>query len=109
MQRAIRFYNALFDWDLKEMEMGPLSMAWFPADPEGSGSGGSLVKNEYYTPSSDGTLIYFFCEDVADVVGRVAGAGGRVLREKTFIAPDIGYMGLAIDSEGNRIAFHSKQ
>jgi predicted enzyme related to lactoylglutathione lyase len=108
MQRAIKFYNSIFGWDLQEMQMGPLSMAWFPGDPEGKGSGGSLVLNEHYVPSADGSLIYFSCDNVKDVVDRVVPAGGNVLREKTMISPDIGFMGLAIDTEGNRIAFHSQ-
>ena len=109
MNRAVRFYNTVMLWDLKENVMGPLKMAWFPSDTAEHGAGGSLVENPHYTPSSDGALLYFQCPDVADNIGRVEEAGGQVLRGKTFIAPNIGYMALAIDTEGNRIAFHSKQ
>jgi predicted enzyme related to lactoylglutathione lyase len=40
-------------------------------------------------------------------LGRVEKAGGSVLINKKMIAPDIGYMGVFLDSEGNRIAVHS--
>ena len=55
-------------------------------------------------------LIYFtaFSGDVAIELGRVEKAGGKVLMPKTQITPDIGFMGLALDTEGNRIAFHSR-
>jgi predicted enzyme related to lactoylglutathione lyase len=109
MQRAMRFYNAVFEWDLKENILGPLSMAWFPASQNVPGSGGSLVKNENYRPSSDGALVYFSCKDVAVQIERVEKAGGQVLKAKTQISPQMGFMALALDSEGNRIAFHSYQ
>ena len=109
MERAINFYNAVFDWDLKIIDAGPLQMAWFPSDDKEYGAGGSLVLNEHYTPGSVGILVYFQCDDVLTTTARVEAAGGKVILEKKLIAPDVGYMGAAIDSEGNRIAFHSKK
>ena len=84
-------------------------MAWFPSDEKAHGAGGSLVLNEHYTPGSNGILVYFQCDDVEVTTARVGAAGGQVILEKKLITPDIGYMGAAIDSEGNRIAFHSKK
>lgn len=107
MVRAIKFYNALFDWTLQETPLGPLSMAWFPWEQGGPGAAGSLVKNKNYTPATHGSLVYFNCADVNIQAGRVEGAGGTLLKGKTQISPDIGYMALAVDTEGNRIAFHS--
>ena len=109
MDRAIKFYNTVFDWNLKVFDAGPLKMAWFPANEEDHGAGGSLVLSEHYTPGSDGVLVYFHCMDVAMTIARVEGAGGKVVLEKKLISPEVGYMAAAIDSEGNRIAFHSKQ
>ena len=87
-------------------------MGWFPfaQNPEARGASGSLVYNpDFYTPSSSGVLIYFSSADLAVELGRVEEAGGAVLREKTLIREDIGYMGLFTDSEGNRIALHSRK
>jgi len=108
MTSAIQFYNMLFGWDLKALELGPLTMAWLPNDHSGAGTSGSLVLNENYTPSQDGVLIYFNCADVDEPAALVEKAGGKLLRAKTQISPDVGYMALAVDSEGNRIAFHSQ-
>jgi len=109
MDRAIKFYNAVLEWDLKPMDFGELQMAWFPSDDKEYGAGGSLVLSEHYTPGTVGILVYLQCEDVEKTLAKVDSAGGKVILEKKLIAPDIGYMGAAIDSEGNRIAFHSKK
>jgi len=107
MARAIKFYNAVFGWELSVVKFGELEMAWFPWEQAGQGASGTLIRDKNYTPSPLGTLVYFSCEDVATQVGRVVAAGGKVLQKKKQISPEHGYMGLALDTEGNRIAFHS--
>lgn len=108
MERAVAFYEAVFDCKLERHQMGPIDMAWFPWDHEKGGAGGSLVKNEeFYTPSEDGVQVYFSSEDVKTELARIKKAGGEILQSKTLISPEIGYMALFIDSEGNRIALHS--
>jgi uncharacterized protein len=110
MGRAVRFYEKVFDLSLDRHTMGPLDMAWFPSVVEGTGAPGTLVYSpEHYTPSDKGTLIYFTASsgDLSMELSRVGTAGGKVLQEKTLITEEIGYMGLFLDSEGNRIAIHS--
>jgi uncharacterized protein len=108
MERAMAFYEAIFECKLDRHQMGPFDMAWFPWDENGGGAGGSLVAFEgAYKPSHEGTLVYFSSEDVAVELGRVAKAGGKVIQPKTQISPEIGYMGLFEDTEGNRVALHS--
>ena len=110
MSRAIRFYNRVFDWELQEVRIAPsLAMAWFPSDGQQNGAGGALVQNTNYSPGSTGAVIYFTCDDVSTAMGKVTSAGGEVLRAKTPVSPEFGFMGLALDSEGNRIALHSKK
>lgn len=109
IDRAIAFYNHVFKIVLTRQEFGGLAMAFFPWEDSSKGSGGSLIQNESYTPSHEGALIYFSSVDVEKEISRVEDAGGKVLRHKTEISPDFGYMALFEDSEGNRIALHSKQ
>jgi len=112
MGRAIRFYETVFDTKLNRFPMGPLEMAMFPDGDEAMGSSGALVfHEEFYKPSQEGTLIYFTAQsgDLANELARVENAGGKVLIEKRPIADDIGFMGLFLDSEGNRIAIHSRK
>lgn len=110
MSRATSFYQTVFDIRITNVNLGSVEMGWFPFDNNLPGSAGSLVKNsEYYSPSTDGTLIYFSSQagDLDIELQRVEGAGGRVIKPKTLIKDDIGYMALFIDTEGNRIAIHS--
>jgi len=107
MERAVKFYNTVMGWNLKAVDLGQLQMAWMPMDREKYGASGALVKNENYTPQTDGTLIYLQCADVSTILSKVDLAGGKTLINKRMISPEFGFMGLALDSEGNRIAFHS--
>ena len=45
--------------------------------------------------------------DVQLVLDKVEAAGGKILVPKTEISPEIGFMGVFIDTEGNRVALHS--
>lgn len=111
MERAIKFYETVFEFKVERHKMGDFDMAWFPF-VEGNGAMGSLVHHpEFYKPSAEGTLVYFTAHsgDLANELGKVESAGGKVLRTKTLIRDDIGYMALFIDSEGNRIALHSSK
>ena len=112
MDRAIAFYQTVFAVELERRDLGVLQMALFPAI-EGNGAAGSLVYfPDFYQPhEKSGPLLYFTppSGDLANELGRVAAAGGKVLQEKKEIAPDVGYMGLFMDTEGNRLAIHSRQ
>ncbi|MEX0966011.1 MAG: VOC family protein [Bacteroidia bacterium] len=112
MERAVNFYQTVFDIELERHSFGDQDMAWFPFIETGMGAAGSLVHHkDHYSPSQQGVLIYFtaLSGDVANELKRVRAAGGKVLRAKTQISEDVGYMGLFLDTEGNRIAVHSRQ
>jgi hypothetical protein len=112
MGRAMTFYATVFAIQLERHEMGPLDMAWFPSAEGRPGAAGSLVRHaDAYKPSADGTLVYFTSRagDLADELARVEPAGGKVLLPKREISPDVGYMALFLDSEGNRVALHSRK
>lgn len=111
MPRAIRFYETVFGYTLHYQTIGDEEMAWFPWSEEGTGASGSLVKHEEkYKPSADGAVVYFSSPsgDLANELTRVEKAGGKLLQDKTLIAEDIGFMALILDTEGNRIALHSR-
>lgn len=111
MTRAQEFYEKVFDIKIHIEQFGETKMGWFPfpKDPQARGAGGSLVQNEaHYNPSDNGTLIYFSSDEITKELKRVKEAGGSVLQEKTLIRDDIVYMALFLDSEGNRIALHSR-
>lgn len=112
MDRAITFYEAILDIRLTRNQMDSLDMAWFPYVENAMGSGGSLVYHpEFYKPSLDGTLIYITSPsgNLNTELLRVEANGGKIIEPRKLIAEGFGFMALFIDSEGNRIALHSKE
>ncbi len=111
MDRAIKFYERVFECKLDKHVMGDLQMAWFPEGENKEGANGTLVyQKQFYEPSNHaGVLIYLSSEDLELELNRVEEAGGEVKIPKRMISPEVGYMGVFIDSEGNRIALHSKK
>lgn len=106
MERAKQFYATVLGGELHEQDLNGFRMAFLPM--EGEGVGGALVQHEAYTPNASGALVYLNGgNDLSPFLDRVEEAGGKVLQGKTKITDEIGYMAVFLDSEGNRIAFHS--
>lgn len=109
MERAKVFYDTVLNVDSMVQDFAGTLMGWFPFAEGKSGASGSLIQNEAYKPSdTKGVLVYFSSADVNNELNRVEAAGGKIIQPKTQISPDIGYMALFIDSEGNRMALHSR-
>lgn len=114
MDRAKKFYETVFNVEITLNDFGGVLMGWFPPaeDITAPGISGSLVKSKgnYIPSSTHGTVVYFNSQsgDLSNELKRVKAAGGKILQDKTLISNDIGYMALVLDSEGNRIALHSK-
>lgn len=111
MDRAKAFYEAVFETELELMSdpsetKGDSIMYRFPGDMESYGSGGALAKYPGYKPSSQGTLIYFECENCALEESRVEQAGGKIVKPKESIG-GFGFISLIQDTEGNMIGLHS--
>jgi len=109
--RAKKFYETIFNYQMPENVMGPARMGFFLYDFPAGKVGGAIVYNpEFYTPSDNGALIYLNCQpDLQIVLDKVEAAGGKTLMPKTIVAPDLGFWALIKDTEGNRIAFHSME
>ncbi len=109
--RARKFYESIFDFEMPVNQMGPAMMGFFLYDFQNQGRGGAIVHHPgFHTPSDHGTLVYLNCDpDLQPVLDKVEGAGGSVLMSKTIVAPDehLGYWALIRDTEGNRVALHS--
>lgn len=112
MQRAQQFYETVFEFTITVHDLGALVMGWFPQPKENAyGATGSLVLNQEYKPSAtDGPLIYFNSTsgDISNELSRVEAAGGKILKEKTLISEETGYMAVMLDTEGNRIALYCR-
>lgn len=104
--RAVNFYNTVLDVDMYKMPMEGNMMGFFPCDP--GSVGGAIVSVEGYKPSLDGTMVFLNAgDDLSAALSRVEPAGGKVTVPKTLITEEIGYFAIFIDSEGNKVAFHS--
>ena len=105
-ERAVNFYNQIFQIELLTNEMNGYSMAYFPTK---EGAGGAIICGEGSFPSDKGPLIYLNGgNDLNDVLSKVESSGGRVLMQKQQINAEAGCFALFIDSEGNKLALHSK-
>lgn len=107
-QRAKKFYAAVIGSDLYEMQMGDQLMGFFPMGEDNKGVGGAIVQGPGNEPGDKGTLVYLNAgEDLSAALDRVEPAGGKIVMPKTLITEEIGYFALFMDTEGNRVAFHS--
>ena len=109
IQRAKKFYEAIFDIKLSTMDMGDeFKMEVFPGNQD-SVSGALVYNDSWYKPSNtDGPLLYLNGNpDLQTVQDKIEAAGGTVTIPKREISPDYGYMAVFEDTEGNRVALHS--
>ncbi len=108
LERAKEFYTAVFKRDFQLMEMPGSKMYIFSGGEDAKGATGALIFSDENKPSPDGTVIYFECEDVATETSRVESADGKLLFPKMSIG-EFGFISHCIDTEGNRIGFHSEK
>ena len=103
--RAVKFYSQVIGQDLQPMDANDIKMAFFPTTD--NGVGGCVVHGNGSKPSAEGSLVYLNGgEDLGIPLSRVEAAGGKVVMPKTAIGEN-GFMAIFMDTEGNRVAFHS--
>ncbi|CAM4025592.1 VOC family protein [Gillisia limnaea] len=106
-QQAVDFYNEIYDIDMEKNFDDNYAMAFFPAE---KGIGGAIVAGPGSIPGIIGPLLYLNAgKDLNIVLERVESAGGRIVMTKTLINEESGYFAIFIDSEGNKLALHSKK
>ncbi|RAV98039.1 VOC family protein [Pseudochryseolinea flava] len=104
LDRAITFYHFVFGGvEFQRLSLAEFHYAIFPTDDRFNC--GALVKSEFSMPTTDGVTIYFDAEKegIDPILTRVKNSGGQVIMEKTFLSNDAGYIGLFVDSEGNKV------
>jgi uncharacterized protein len=106
LDRAIKFYSAVLEAKVEKHSVPGMTIGLFPHADDGVG--GCLVTSDEVAPSAQGPLIYLNCEGRLDAaIGTIEQNGGKVLKPKHPIGP-YGFRAVILDSEGNRIALHSK-
>lgn len=105
IERAKNFYSKIFGGiHLQDYPMPDQKMKYclFPCDDKFNA--GALVQSANHKPSHDGVLIYFDAGNDMDIIlNRVGKEGGQVIMPKNFLGAEAGYVGMFIDSEGNKI------
>lgn len=110
LDRATKFYESVFGLKLDPIDTPNIKMRIFPLDDPMKGVSGAVVDSGgFHKPSAtDGPLIYLNGNpDVQTFLDKIEAAGGKIIVPKTEISPEYGYMGVFVDSEGNRIGLHS--
>ncbi|MNJ91812.1 Glyoxalase-like domain protein [compost metagenome] len=102
MNRAIKFYKSVFDFEFEQEIIDDNEMALFPFMDGGGGISGALAKGEIYKPTKDGVMIYFNTGDIETTLELAVKNGGQILYPK--IHNGIGFVAEFEDTEGNRIA-----
>jgi uncharacterized protein len=107
--RAKKFYETIFDYQMPETTTDAGHMGFFLYDYKSGKIGGALCSGQNYAPSENGALIYLNCDpDLQIVLDRVEKAGGKIILSKTVIGAGNGFKAFINDSEGNKIALHSR-
>lgn len=105
-QQAVNFYNHIYGITMEQSVTKTNAMAFFPVT---TGIGGAVIAGPGSTPSDSGVLLYLNGgNDLNKVLNKVEEAGGRVVLTKTLISKEAGYFAIFIDSQGNKLALHSK-
>jgi uncharacterized protein len=106
LDRAIQFYSATLGAPVTKTEYPGFSIGLLPHEKE-TDIFGCLHVSEEVKPSRDGPLIYLNASGRLDAAeAAIAPNGGTVLEPRHAIGPH-GFRVVALDSEGNRIAYHS--
>jgi predicted enzyme related to lactoylglutathione lyase len=105
LDRAIKFYSAVLGQNVSKETVGEITFGLLP--DAHSGVSGCLVLDDAQ-PSTNGPMIYLNCEGrLDDAIAAAERTSGKVLKPKHQIGPH-GFRAVVLDSEGNRIALHSK-
>jgi predicted enzyme related to lactoylglutathione lyase len=105
-ERAKKFYETVMEIEMM-LPFEAMKYAMFPADMQNGGIGGGLVEEKGYEPAQTGALVYLNGgDDLSVPLSRVEAAGGKIIVPKTSLGPN-GFMAQFIDTEGNKVAFHS--
>jgi predicted enzyme related to lactoylglutathione lyase len=106
LERAVAFYSAVLGKPLPTHDTGAMKLAFLPSDA--GEVGGCLFVPEKDKPGASGPLIYLNCNGRLEAaVAEVEKNGRRVLKPAHSIPPH-GSRAVILDSEGNRIALHSR-
>ena len=105
LQRAQKFYSAVFGFDFTLENIHGNEMAFLPFNSNAPGITGALAKGEIYKPSHNGIVIYLGVKNIDETLAKAKVAGAKILFPKTQ-AGSYALVAEIEDSEGNRIGLN---
>lgn len=104
--RAISLYKPILGLDITETKMFGTKMGCIPADEKKVP--GAIVQEEDCKPSSGRAIAYLNGRNNLQIMlNKAEGNNGKIIVPKTQINPGMGYFGMFIDTEANKMAVHS--
>jgi predicted enzyme related to lactoylglutathione lyase len=108
IERAQKFYEAIFDIKMENTEMMGMKMAMFPSEDGSGKASGSLCQSDMHKASIDGVKLYLNANPSIDtVINRIESNNGKVIMPKTSIG-ELGFIAFFNDTEGNTIGLHAQ-
>jgi uncharacterized protein len=107
LDRAKKFYEAVFNIQLVDLPIEWGRQSLFPSDNAGLNISGALVEKADMIVGGNNTIVYFVSEDCINEEARVEKAGGKIIKPKMSIG-EFGFISIIIDTEGNTIGLHSR-
>ena len=108
LDRAVRFYSAVLGAEVQKQEYPGMTIALLPGADSDNAVSGCLFTKDDEKPSDRGMLVYLNAQGRLDeAIAAVESTGGKVLQPKHQIGPH-GFRAVVLDSEGNRVALHSR-
>jgi|SRR5579883_1700714 len=104
--RAVRFYGALLERDIRLDESLGAPHGFFAATP--GGVGGAVIKQARDAAAQ--SLIYLDANSEAELMAmleRVEPLGGSTILPKTSVGEQ-GWIAIVADTEGNRVGLHAR-
>lgn len=104
-ERAVKFYNDVFKFDMKAQDYEHEKMACFP------GGEGAVIFAQGYEPSDKGALVSLSVSDNIDnTLKRIEASEGQIVQPKKKIeAEGRGYFAIFIDCEGNKLGLYGDE
>ena len=105
LDRAMTFYNRVFDTELKKVDCDANPFAMFPT-PNDAGIAGHLYPGKPAAKGTGPTIHLASPDALEDALERVKSAGGKVVSD--VIAIPAGRFAYCLDPDGNSIGVFSK-
>lgn len=105
--RAVKFYESVFQTNLAVMDCETEKMAFFPEEEDGNCPGAISYTNDFKPVQGGGVLVSLCVESIETATNRITENGGTILIPRTKIEADNrGYFAVFTDSEGNRLGLY---